>query len=127
MDSGNISKLSSISDFDSLKDQTILIVYFYVSYCPTSILMSPAFQKLAQKFSSDFVAFATCEKEEGSKVWESNGILTCPAFLVFNHGKKVDELIGAFPKRLEELVCRHAKPTGQKVEVTSQMDVSYFL
>lgn len=109
MEINQIRDIKSIDDFDSLKHFLLLIVYYYAPSSATHEVMSSEFQRVAEKFSSYLVVFATCDFEKATDVCEENRVYSYPTFVVFYIGERVDCLIGASPKELEELVHKHVK------------------
>ncbi|ODN84361.1 hypothetical protein L202_00328 [Cryptococcus amylolentus CBS 6039] len=62
--------------------------------------MSPIFESLEARGQHPGVKFHKVDVDEQPIIAEEVGIHAMPTFIAFKNGQKVDELVGAYPARL---------------------------
>lgn len=67
-------------------------------------MVSPVFEKLASNPELANITFAKVNTDEQEDITSEAGIRGMPTFTAFQSGNKLDEVVGADPHRLEQLV-----------------------
>lgn len=84
-----------------------VFVDFKAVWCGPCKMISPIFHKLAEEYK-DKAIFLQVDVDDVSDVAQQVGIEAMPTFHVYKQKAKVDELVGANPSKLSELVKKHA-------------------
>jgi thioredoxin len=96
-----MQEIKSLSQFNKLKANPLLIIDFYAVWCGPCKVISPAFDRLAQPHeSSTSIIFAKVDVDKAKDVAQACGITAMPTFQFFKEGRKVDEVKGADPQQL---------------------------
>lgn len=96
-----MQEIKSLSQFNKLKANPLLVIDFYATWCGPCKVISPVFDKLAKPHeSSTSIIFAKCDVDKAKDVAQACNITAMPTFQFFRQGKKVDEVKGADPQQL---------------------------
>lgn len=88
------------ANFDGfVKANGKVIVDFWAAWCAPCRLASPVFDELSKEFKGKLV-FAKLDTEANPETPQKFGIMSIPAFLVFDDGEMVGEFFGAMPKEM---------------------------
>ncbi|CZR54575.1 uncharacterized protein PAC_04459 [Phialocephala subalpina] len=91
-----MEEIKSLSQFNKLKQNSLLIIDFYATWCGPCKMISPVFEKLAKQHeSSTSITFAKCDVDKAKDVAQTCSIAAMPTFQFFKGGNKVDEVKGA--------------------------------
>ncbi|KAH6683107.1 thiol-disulfide exchange intermediate [Halenospora varia] len=91
-----MQEIKSLSQFNKLKSNSLLIIDFYAVWCGPCKAISPAFDKLAKQHEgSTSIIFAKVDVDKAKDVAQTCGITAMPTFQFFKNGSKVDEVKGA--------------------------------
>eukprot|EP00270_Netrium_digitus_P021112 TRINITY_DN88_c0_g1_i1.p1 TRINITY_DN88_c0_g1~~TRINITY_DN88_c0_g1_i1.p1 ORF type:complete len:113 (-),score=26.43 TRINITY_DN88_c0_g1_i1:236-574(-) len=88
------------------KENKIVIVDFSAVWCGPCRVISPVFEELSEQYPSIF--FLKVDVDDVREVAENCTIRAMPTFQVFKNGQKVDELVGASPDKLKQLIAKWA-------------------
>ena len=96
-----MQEIKSLSQFNKLKGNPLLIIDFYATWCGPCKAISPVFDKLSKQHeSSTHIIFAQVDVDKAKDVAQECGITAMPTFQFFKEGKKVDEVRGADVQQL---------------------------
>jgi thioredoxin 1 len=78
-------------------DHTPILVDFWAEWCMPCRALAPVIEELATEFQGK-VRFAKVNVDECKEIPTKFGIRGIPTLILFNDGKKVNELVGNQPK-----------------------------
>ncbi|KAI8621871.1 thioredoxin-like protein, partial [Chytriomyces sp. MP71] len=73
--------------------------------CGPCGVISPVFAEMAKEYTN--VVFVKVDVDVVPEAAESAGIRAMPTFQFYQNGKKIEELVGANPNKLREVISRH--------------------
>lgn len=101
-----VKKIGSKAEFEELiKGQKVVAVDFTATWCGPCKMIGPKFEAMAETFPS--IEFVKVDVDELDDVSQGAGISAMPTFQIYKGGVKVDELVGASEKKLEEMLAKH--------------------
>ncbi|KAJ2553615.1 glycerol ether metabolic process [Coemansia sp. RSA 1933] len=104
-----IIKISSKEQLDQiLEKNSKAAVDFNASWCGSCKAMKPVFNKLAKEHED--VAFLSVDTDENTEIAKEYGITSMPTFKFLDHGKVVDQVIGANRGELEKTMTSFTSP-----------------
>lgn len=85
-------------DFDAkiLKSDRPVIVDFWAEWCGPCRMIAPTYEKLSDEFAGK-MAFAKMDVDENPRTPGGLHIQGIPTMIVFNNGKEVGRIVGAYP------------------------------
>eukprot|EP00270_Netrium_digitus_P004300 TRINITY_DN15317_c0_g2_i3.p1 TRINITY_DN15317_c0_g2~~TRINITY_DN15317_c0_g2_i3.p1 ORF type:complete len:242 (-),score=81.20 TRINITY_DN15317_c0_g2_i3:145-870(-) len=110
MTSGTVQVVSGRSQWDKyLKDaaaqKKLVVVDFTATWCGPCRMMAPFFQQLSEKYPN--ALFLKVDVDEHQDIAAEFHVRGIPAFHLLMGANKVDEMVGANQRQLEELVLKH--------------------
>ncbi|KAG0003848.1 hypothetical protein BGZ80_007990 [Entomortierella chlamydospora] len=98
-----VTAINSLEEFHELINSgKRVVIDFWATWCGPCRVISPVFEKLSD--ANPDVEFRKVDVDEQSAIGEEVGIRAMPTFISFKDGKKVDEVVGANPANLENLI-----------------------
>lgn len=105
------NKVTSVNDasFDKevLKADKPVLVDFWAPWCGPCRAIAPVVDALADQYDGK-VKVVKVNTDDSQQVAAQFGIMSIPALFVFKDGKVSQQLIGANPQKLKEMVARAA-------------------
>ncbi|GAA5921550.1 hypothetical protein JCM3775_003100 [Rhodotorula graminis] len=107
----SITVVSSAAQLDSLTSDAsrVSIIDFHAVWCGPCKAIAPVYQRLASQFPA--VQFLKVDVDQVPAVAQRFSVSAMPTFVVLKGSNKVDEMKGANPAGLMQLVKKHA-PTS---------------
>jgi thioredoxin 1 len=85
----------------------LLVVDFWAPWCGPCRMVGPIIEALSAEYTGK-AAFGKMNVDENQVVSSSFGIMSIPTIIMFNHGKEVERLVGAYPKaHIEAMIKRY--------------------
>jgi thioredoxin 1 len=85
----------------------LLVVDFWAPWCGPCRMVGPIIEALSAEYTGK-AAFGKMNVDENQVVSSSFGIMSIPTIIIFNHGKEVERLVGAYPKaHIEAMIKRY--------------------
>jgi len=105
---GDVTDINSLAEFNKAKEEdSMMIVDCFAEWCGPCKAISPHFDKLSKTYPDG--RFYRVDVDKVPDVAQELNIRHMPTFKVFKNGEPVDELVGAIPPKLEELVVKNLK------------------
>jgi thioredoxin 1 len=82
---------------DTAQTHDLLVVDFWAPWCGPCRMVGPIIEALSAEYAGK-VAFGKMNVDENQMVPSRFGIMSIPTIVIFNHGKEVERLVGAYPK-----------------------------
>ncbi len=95
--SEQITELTDENFFSSIKSRSLMVTDFWASWCPPCRMMAPVIKELSQQYAGK-ISFAKVDVDKSPVVSQQFGIMSIPTFIITDHGKVLDVLVGAMPK-----------------------------
>ncbi len=90
--------LNSSQEFDELiSRQSIVVVDFYATFCPSCKYLLPAYESVAQQLS-DKVICSKINVDDAPELAQRYKISSIPTLMLFKNGTLLDQVIGALPE-----------------------------
>jgi len=94
-----VTVIESVAQFNNfIKDNNIVVVDFWASWCGPCIRIAPWFKEQAEKNTD--VKFGKVDVDENSDTAEANGIKCMPTFKFYKNGELVDTVQGANKEKI---------------------------
>jgi thioredoxin 1 len=101
-----VRHIKSAAEFQQLiASASLTVVDFFATWCGPCRMIAPKVEQFANQYNT--VTFCKVDVDELDDVAARAGISAMPTFQFYKGGKKVDELLGADPNRLEALIKKH--------------------
>ena len=91
----------------AIANNELIVVDFWAPWCGPCRMVGPVIEELASQYSGK-VTFGKMNVDENQTVPSSFGIMSIPTIIIFNNGKEVEKLVGAYPKaHIEAMIKRY--------------------
>jgi thioredoxin 1 len=91
----------------AVQTHDLLVVDFWAPWCGPCRMVGPIIEALTAEYARK-VAFGKMNVDENQMVPSRFGIMSIPTIVIFNHGKEVERLVGAYPKaHIEAMIKRY--------------------
>lgn len=100
--------------FDGLVGRSLspVLVDFWAPWCAPCRIMEPVLEQLARKHVGELIV-AKLNVDQSPTVASRFGITSIPTMILFQHGRPLDQMVGAVPAaQLEGRIARHLASTG---------------
>ncbi|WWD21925.1 thioredoxin [Kwoniella shandongensis] len=108
----NITEISSTAEFDnivrSLQPAQLLVIDFHAVWCGPCHAIAPVLEQLSNSYKH--VKFVKIDVDKQQQLAQRFRISAMPTFKFLKGGREIDELKGASPPQLNQLISRHAGP-----------------
>lgn len=95
------------ADFEAkvLKADRPIIVDFWAAWCPPCRAIAPFYERLSAEYAGK-IGFAELDSDQHPITPSRFGVQGIPTFLVFQDGNVIEQIIGANPSRLKQVIDR---------------------
>ncbi|KAK2462880.1 hypothetical protein APHAL10511_005078 [Amanita phalloides] len=98
-----VAPIESFEEFQTLINSgKPILIDFWAEWCGPCRFISPVLDKLASSYPEVGVYKVDVDAQE--KIAQEVGIRAMPTFILFRNGEKVNDLVGAVPNKLTELL-----------------------
>ncbi len=98
----NLKKLKALKEvYDVIENEEKVILYFYTTFCPDCIVLSPYLNRLEKDFSTH--TFYKLNRDHHLELAKHLEIYGIPSFLVFENGDEVGRLVNKLRKSYIEV------------------------
>jgi len=106
-DAGPVVIIKNMAEYKAALDKAtgLSVAYHTAAWCGPCKMIWPHVLELAS--NNPKTLFLKIDVDEVSDVSAANGISAMPTFLFLKNGQKVDQLVGANPRMLRDLVAKH--------------------
>ena len=105
--SNAIDITDSTFEAEVLGSDVPVIVDFWAPWCGPCRMVGPIIEALSAEYTGK-AAFGKMNVDENQVVPSNFGIMSIPTIIIFNHGKEVERLVGAYPKaHIEAMIKRY--------------------
>jgi len=92
---------------DVVSSNKLVLVDFWAPWCAPCLMVAPAIEELASKYSGR-VVFGKLNVDENPKAAMDFMVAAIPTLILFKDGKEVERLVGAMPKHaIENVLQKH--------------------
>ncbi|KAH8094771.1 thioredoxin [Phellopilus nigrolimitatus] len=104
-----VTAVESLSQFNDIIKKDVYTVFdFWATWCGPCRMISPVFEKLAEKSAEAGAAieFYKVDVDSVADVAQEVGVRAMPTFVLFKNNEKVEDLVGANPGALSNLIAK---------------------
>ncbi|KAI5120802.1 hypothetical protein M0805_002429 [Coniferiporia weirii] len=104
-----VKVVGSLAEFhEIIKKGNPTVFDFWATWCGPCRMISPIFEKFSEKAAEEnsSLEFYKVDVDAVPDVAEEVGIKAMPTFMVFKESQKVEELVGANPSNLANLIAK---------------------
>lgn len=87
--------------------EKLVVLDCFATWCGPCKMISPVMVELSNKSDYADAAYIKIDVDESPDVAQELGVRAMPTFYFFKGGQQVDQLVGANPAKLEELIKKH--------------------
>ncbi|KAJ3484317.1 hypothetical protein NLI96_g5722 [Meripilus lineatus] len=99
-----VEPITSLAQFRQLiKSPTPVVVDFWATTCENCKAIAPFYETLSSS-APPHVKFYKLDIYDQHDASEEVSIYAMPTFMVFKDGNKIQELVGAYPQKLKDMV-----------------------
>ncbi|KAJ3028590.1 UNVERIFIED_CONTAM: hypothetical protein HDU68_001317 [Siphonaria sp. JEL0065] len=100
-----VLEIKDIDEYQKVINGDKIVIDWFATWCGPCKAISPAFAKMESEFPH--VSFVKVDIDEIPEAAEEADISSMPTFHVYKYGQKIDEVVGAVPAKLRELIQKH--------------------
>jgi thioredoxin 1 len=102
---GKAIDLTDSNFYSTVNKYPLMLIDFWAPWCMPCRMVSPAVDELAKQYTGR-VAFGRVNVDENPITANQFGVQGIPTLMLFQHGKAVDRLVGAYPKNMIDAQIR---------------------
>ncbi|KAJ5093095.1 hypothetical protein N7456_008956 [Penicillium angulare] len=100
-----VTALTSLDEYqETIKGENVTIIDFWATWNGPCRIISPAFEKMSDDPEFSGIQFYKVDADDQPDIVQQAGIRALPTFIAYKDGSKVDDLVGANPQALLNLV-----------------------
>jgi len=87
----------NLEKFERLKNEKLVVIDFWASWCPPCLMFGPVFEKVSKEFSSK-AKFYKCNVDLNSELARKFNVMSIPTVVFISKGKEIDRIMGFMPE-----------------------------
>lgn len=102
---GKVMDLMDSNFYSTVNKYPLMLIDFWAPWCMPCRMVSPAVDQLAKQYTGR-VAFGRVNVDENPITANQFGVQGIPTLMLFQHGRALDRMVGAYPKNMIDAQIR---------------------
>ncbi|KAF8538940.1 thioredoxin-2-like protein [Trichophaea hybrida] len=102
----NIVQTNEFKNVLAESGDKLVVVDFFATWCGPCKIISPQFEQMSNDFEN--VGFYKLDVDEHQEVAAELEVRAMPTFVFFKNGKKLEDVVGANPKKLRAAIEKNS-------------------
>ncbi|KAJ5933467.1 thioredoxin [Penicillium verhagenii] len=100
-----VTAIDSFSDFQKIiNSDKVVVIDFWAPWCGPCRAISPVFEHISTNSDYSHIEFYKVDTDANEDISQEVGIRALPTFMAFKGGVKIEEVVGASPSSVQQIV-----------------------